>query len=64
MRDFDFFRCEYSDPDVEYVQAYFGLEAGVFPTEQLITQSPAQMKKIHFISKSLSRYLHADSDKH
>ena len=61
LKDFNFFRCELSDPDVEYVQAYYGLEQGVFPTEQLITQSPQQMKKIHFVTKSLSRYLHADS---
>ena len=64
LKDFNFFRCEISDPDVEYVQAYYGLEQNIFPTEQLITQSPQQMKKIHFITKSLSRYLHADSAQH
>lgn len=37
MKDFDFFRCEITDPDVEYIQAYYGLAKGKFPTEQLIT---------------------------
>ena len=32
-KDFYFYRCELSDPDVEYIQAYYGLERGVFPTE-------------------------------
>ena len=40
MKDFNFFRCELSDPDTEYIQAYYGLDEGVFPTEQLVTQSP------------------------
>ena len=62
-RDFYFFRCEISDPDIEYIQAYYGLERGVFPTEQLITQS-TDMKKLFFITKELSRFLHADSSKH
>ena len=64
LKDFTFFRCEISDPDVEYIQAYYGLARGTFPTHQLVTQSPAQMKKVYFISEALSRYLHADSDKH
>lgn len=63
-RDFEFFRCQLSDPDVEYIQAYYGLEKGVFPTEQLVTQSPSDMKKVYFISKELSRVLLADSEKH
>jgi len=33
MKDFDFFRCDLSDPDVEYIQAYYGLKKGEFPTE-------------------------------
>lgn len=40
MKDFKFFRCEITDPDVEYIQAYYGLTRGQFPTHQLITQSP------------------------
>ena len=65
MKDFNFFRCEISDPDVEYIQAYYGLVRGQFPTGQLITQSPQQMKKVYFITRELSRYLHADSgDQH
>lgn len=63
-KDFEFYRCEISDPDVEYIQAYYGLPKGEFPTEQLITQNQAEMKKVHFITKSLSQYLHADSQKH
>ena len=37
MKDFNFFRCEIQDPDVEYIQAYYGLQRGIFPTGQLIT---------------------------
>ena len=32
-KDFYFFRCDLSDPDVEYIQAYFGLTKDEFPTE-------------------------------
>lgn len=64
MREFEFYRCEITDPDVEYIQAYYGLERGAFPTEQLLTQSPQQMKRVYFITKSMSRYLLADSDQH
>ena len=37
-KDLNFFRCEGSDPDVQYIKAYYGLDT--LPTHQLITQDP------------------------
>jgi len=59
----NFYRCQLTDPDCEYIQSQYGLEKGEFPTEQLVTQS-TDMKRVIFISKELSRFLQADEDKH
>lgn len=34
-RDFDFFRCDQKDPDIQYIKAYYGLSS--INTNQMIT---------------------------
>ena len=58
-RDFNFFRCDKSDPDVQYIKAYYGLAN--LNENLLITQDPAGMGRVYLIGKELSRFLHADS---
>jgi len=57
IKAFKFLRCSPTDPDIEYLKAYFGLVN--FPVEQLICQDE-HMKKIFFVSKELSDYLYTD----
>jgi hypothetical protein len=59
---FEFTRCDTKDPDIEYIQAYYGLRAD-FPVDQLITQSD-DMNKLFFISSEVSRFLYADCHSH
>ena len=61
-RNFEFLRCDAQDPDIQYLQAYYGLSAS-FPVDQLITQSD-DMKKLYFISPQLSKFLYADANSH
>jgi len=61
-RTFEFIRCDKNDPDIQYLQAYYGL-AETFPVDQLITQSD-DMKKLYFISPALSKFLYADCNSH
>jgi len=53
-----FQRVDPQDPDIQYIKAYYGLSDD-FPMDQLICQNE-EMKKISFISKSLSDYLYAN----
>ena len=58
---FEFVRCDPKDPDIEFIQAFYGLEN--FPVEQLITQS-SEMNKLYYIQKEVSDYLYADVNQH
>jgi hypothetical protein len=60
-RDFNFFRCDKTDPDVQYIKAYYGLPT--LNANQMITQDPAGMGRVYLIGKELSRFLHADSER-
>lgn len=51
-------RCNPTDPDVEYIKAYYGLNT--LPTSQLITQDQQTMSRVFYINSELSRFLHAD----
>jgi hypothetical protein len=59
-KKFAFLRVDPKDPDIEYIKAYYGLP-GDFPMDQLICQNQ-EMKKIYYISKSLSDYLYTNVD--
>ena len=50
-------RADPNDPDMQFLKAYYGLED--FPYEQFICQT-LEMKKIFYISKTLSDYLYSD----
>ena len=58
-QDFRFFRCDPKDPDSEYISAFYGLRD--FPSEQLITGSMTEMKKVSYMTKELNQFLQADS---
>jgi len=59
---FSFIRADPNDPDIQFIQSYFGLRYD-FPFDQLIAQDE-HFKKIHFISKAVSDFLYTDANKH
>jgi hypothetical protein len=60
-KDFNFYRCDRNDPDVEYLRAYYGFDES-FPCDQLVTQHPAEMKTVKFMTDSMSDFLYADHE--
>jgi len=61
-RDFNFFRCDSNDPDVQYIKAYYGLSS--MPSAQMVTQDPATMNRVYYVNSELSRFLQADTKAH
>jgi hypothetical protein len=57
-RDFNFFRCDKNDPDIQYIKAYYGLSK--LNTNQMVTQDPATMNRVYLMNEELSRFLAAD----
>jgi hypothetical protein len=51
-------RCDPSDPDIEFIQTYYGLSKD-FPLEQIFTFSES-MNKLFIVNKGLSDYFYAD----
>jgi len=52
-------RCDTSDPDIEYIQSYYGLSED-FPLDQIFTYSDS-MNKLQFVTKGISDLLYADT---
>lgn len=52
-------RCDPADPDIEYIQSYYGLSKD-FPLNQIFTYSDS-MNKLQFVTKGLSDLLYADT---
>lgn len=62
-KDFNFYRCDSLDADVEYLRAYYGLNEQ-FSCDQLVTQDTSLMNRVMYITKELSQFLYADTEKH
>lgn len=54
-------RCDPKDPDIEFIQTYYGLSDD-FPLEQIFTFS-SSMNKLLIINKGLSDLFYADQEK-